>query len=152
VSLGNALLIRLSLANSYFWTLEQAGSLGSVGRCRLTALELGNGLDQLSAMSEQHTKLLKIGFGEQVQRFEVNPILGQDVQPSPNLKVSPCSFWRAPSGSLPQTGATFRYGGNMAYYALGPDLIQLPLSEALPTEGDISAHPSRYNQRTGHRH
>ena len=102
MSLGNALLIRLSLANSYFWTLEQAGSLGSVGRCRLTALELGNGLDQLSAMSEQHTKLLKIGFGEQVQRFEVNAILGQDVKPSTNLQVSTCCLWRASSDSLRQ--------------------------------------------------
>ena len=28
------------------------------------------------------------------------------------------------------TGATFRHGGNMAYYAPGPDLIQLPPPEA----------------------
>jgi antirestriction protein ArdC len=45
-------------------------------------------------------------------------------------KGEPLQLIEAAERFFAATGATFRHGGNMAYYAPGPDLIQLPPPEA----------------------
>jgi antirestriction protein ArdC len=48
----------------------------------------------------------------------------------PELKGEPLQLIEVAERFFAATGATFRHGGNMAYYAPGPDLIQLPAPEA----------------------
>ena len=48
----------------------------------------------------------------------------------PELKGEPLQLIEAAERFFAATGATVRHGGNMAYYAPGPDLIQLPPPEA----------------------
>ena len=48
----------------------------------------------------------------------------------PELKGEPLQLIAAAERFFAATGATVRHGGNMAYYAPGPDLIQLPPPEA----------------------
>lgn len=48
----------------------------------------------------------------------------------PELKGEPLQLIEAAERFFAATGATVRHGGNLAYYAPGPDLIQLPPPEA----------------------
>jgi antirestriction protein ArdC len=48
----------------------------------------------------------------------------------PEPKDEPLQLIEAAERFFAATGATVRHGGNMAYYAPGPDLIQLPPPEA----------------------
>ena len=48
----------------------------------------------------------------------------------PELKGEPLQLIEAAERFFAATGATVHHGGNMAYYAPGPDLIQLPPPEA----------------------
>jgi antirestriction protein ArdC len=59
-----------------------------------------------------------------------------------------------------KTGATYRHGGNRAFYAPGPDIIQLPVPEAFKDAESYAAtkahetvhysgHPSRLNRDFG---
>ncbi|HZR03103.1 MAG TPA: zincin-like metallopeptidase domain-containing protein [Burkholderiales bacterium] len=48
----------------------------------------------------------------------------------PEPRDEPLQLLEASERFFASTGATFRHGGNMAYYAPGPDLIQLPVPDA----------------------
>src|SRR5690606_30026860 len=64
--------------------------------------------------------------------FNVEQIEGlpEDYYNRPEPKVETMQLIEASEVFFGATGATFRHGGNMAYYAPGPDVIQLPFPEA----------------------
>ena len=69
-------------------------------------------------------------------------------------KVKPLEPIEAAERFFASTGATFRHGGNMAYYAPGPDVIQLPPSEAFKDAESYAAtkaheliHWTKHEQR-----
>jgi antirestriction protein ArdC len=75
-------------------------------------------------------------------------------------KGEPPQLLEAAERFFAATGATFRHGGNTAYYAPGPDLIQLPRPEAFRDAESYAAtkghelchwtkHESRLNREFG---
>jgi antirestriction protein ArdC len=80
----------------------------------------------------------------------------------PEPKGEPVQLLQNAERFFAATGATFRHGRNMAYYAPGPDLIQLPLPEAFRDAQSYAAtkahelthwtkHESRLNREFGRR-
>ena len=78
----------------------------------------------------------------------------------PEPKGEPLQLLESAERFFAATGATFRHGGNMAYYAPGPDLIQLPPPEAFRDAQSYAAikshelchwtkHESRLNREFG---
>jgi len=90
---------------------------------RLTRIEAG---DQGEDVERE------IPFMKGYTVFNVEQIEGlpnhYSVKPEP--KGEPLQLLEAAERFFAATGATIRHGGNMAYYAPGPDLIQLPPPEA----------------------
>ena len=110
--------------------------------------------------------------GEEVERevpfmkgytvFNVEQIEGlpDHYYAKPVPKGEPLQLLESAERFFAATGATFRHGGNMAYYAPGPDLIQLPLPEAFRDAESFAAikahelchwtkHESRLNREFG---
>jgi antirestriction protein ArdC len=78
----------------------------------------------------------------------------------PEPKGEPLQLLENAEHFFAATGATFHHGGNMAYYAPGPDLIQLPLPEVFRDAPSYAAtkahelahwtkHESRLNREFG---
>ena len=112
--------------------------------------------------------------GEEVEReipfmkaytvFNVEQIEGlpESDRSKPEPKGEPMQLIEAAEAFFAATGATFRHGGNRAYYAPGPDLIQLPPAEAFRDAETYAAtkahelthwtaHPSRLARTLGKR-
>ena len=96
----------------------------------------------LVVYADRFTRIEDDDNGDQVEQeipfmkgytvFNVEQIEGlpdhYTVKPEP--MGEPLELIQAAERFFASTGATFRHGGNMAYYAPGPDLIQLPPPEA----------------------
>jgi len=78
----------------------------------------------------------------------------------PEAKADKLELIESAEGFCAATGAVIRHGGNMAYYAPGPDLIQLPVPEAFRDAESYAAtkahelthwtkHPSRLDRDFG---
>jgi antirestriction protein ArdC len=94
--------------------------------------------------------------------FNVDQIegLSDHYYAKPEPKGEPLQLLENSERFFASTGATFRHGGNMAYYAPGPDLIQLPLPEVFRDAQSYAAtkaheithwtkHESRLNREFG---
>jgi antirestriction protein ArdC len=96
----------------------------------------------LVVYADRFTRIEAGDHGEDVEReipfmkaytvFNVEQIEGlpDHYMATPEPKGEPLQLIEAAEGFFAATGATFHHGGNMAYYALGRDLIQLPPPEA----------------------
>jgi len=96
----------------------------------------------LVVYADRFTKIESGDQGEDVEReipfmkgytvFNVEQIEGlpDHYTVKPELKGEPLQLIEAAERFFAATGATVRHGGNVAYYAPGPDLIQLPPPEA----------------------
>lgn len=112
--------------------------------------------------------------GEEIEReipfmkgytvFNVDQIDGlpEGYQTRPEPKGEPLQLIEEAEAFFAATGATFRHGGNRAYYAPGLDLIQLPPAEAFRDAESYAAtkahelthwtsHPTRLNRELGKR-
>ncbi len=78
----------------------------------------------------------------------------------PEAKADKLELIESAEGFCAATGAVIRHGGNMAYYAPGPDVIQLPVPEAFRDAESYAAtkahelthwtkHPSRLDRDFG---
>jgi len=126
----------------------------------------------LIVYADRHTKIEADGNGEQVEReiafmkgytvFNAEQIEGlpDHYYAKPEAKGEPVQLLESAEHFFAATGATFRHGGNMAYYAPGPDLIQLPLADAFRDAESYAAtkahelthwtkHESRLNREFG---
>ncbi len=74
----------------------------------------------------------EIAFMKGYTVFNVDQIIGlpADYYDKPSELPAKMQLIEKAEEFFAATGATFRHGGNMAYYAPGPDLIQLPNPEA----------------------
>jgi antirestriction protein ArdC len=126
----------------------------------------------LVVYADRHTKIEADSNGEQVEReipfmkgytvFNVEQIEGlpDHYYAKPEPKGEPVQLLENAERFFAATGATFRHSGNVAYYAPGPDLIQLPLADAFRDAGSYAAtkahelthwtkHESRLNREFG---
>ena len=90
--------------------------------------------------------------GEEVEReipfmkaytvFNVEQIEGlpESYRSKPEPTGEPMQLIEAAEAFFAATGATFRHGGNRAYYAPGPDLIQLPPARSLQGRRELRGH------------
>src|SRR6185436_12538519 len=70
------------------WSINRLGS--GTKSWRLCAIQIGDGLEQLLAMTQRDTQSLEIAFGEQPQDFEVNVVLDEDLRiPRQSKPVEP---------------------------------------------------------------
>jgi antirestriction protein ArdC len=90
---------------------------------RLTRIEADDNGDDM----EREIRFMK---GYTVFNVEQIEGLPDHYYARPEPKGEPLQLLESAERFFVATGATFRHGGNMAYYASGPDLIQLPLPEA----------------------
>jgi len=74
----------------------------------------------------------EIPFMKAYTVFNVEQIDGlpAQYQTKPEPKGEPLQLIESTERFFDATGATFRHGGNKAYYAPGPDMIQLPVPES----------------------
>jgi antirestriction protein ArdC len=154
-------------ASNLWMTYRQAGELNA----RVRKGEHG----ALVVYADRFTRIEADGNGEDVEReipfmrgytvFNVEQIEGlpDHYYGKPEPKGEPLQLLESAERFFVSTGATFRHGGNMAYYAPGSDLIQLPLPEAFREAQCYSAikahemvhwtkHKSRLNREFGSKH
>ena len=104
----------------------------------------------------------EIPFMKAYTVFNVEQIDGlpERYQAKPEPKGEPLKLIEATERFFNATGATFRHGGNQAYYAPSPDVIQLPVPEAFKDAESYAAtkahelthwtkHPSRLDRDFG---
>jgi antirestriction protein ArdC len=74
----------------------------------------------------------RIPFMKGYTVFNVEQIEGlpESYRPTPIVATERMALLEDAERFFATTGATFRHGGNMAYYAPGPDVIQMPIPEA----------------------
>lgn len=151
-------------ASSSWMTYQQAAQLNA----QVRKGEHG----ALVVYADRFTRIEADDQGEDVEReipfmkgytvFNVEQIEGlpdhYTVKPEP--KGEPMPLLEDAERFFAATSATFRHGGNMAYYAPGPDLIQLPPPEAFRDAESYAAtkahelthwtkHESRLNREFG---
>ena len=121
-----------------FWTLSYDARNRVVARTDAA----GRSTSFLYDDADRITRIEADAHGEDVEReipfmkgysvFNVEQIDGlpDHYTAKPEPKGEPLQLLESAERFFAATGATFRHGGNMAYYAPGPDLIQLPPPEA----------------------
>jgi antirestriction protein ArdC len=147
-------------------TYKQADELGS----RVRRGEHGS----MVVFADRFTKTETDDHGEEIERdipfmkaytvFNVEQIedLPTHYYTKPEPKGEPLQLIASAEAFFAVTGAAFRHGGNMAYYAPSPDLIQLPPPEAFNDAESYAAtkahelthwtaHPSRLARVLGKR-
>jgi antirestriction protein ArdC len=119
---------------SRWMTYRQAGELGA----HVRKGERGS----LVVFADRFTKTEENETGEEIER-QIPYMKGYTVFNVEQIEGLPESHYDRPSASAERmqlieraerffrvTGATFQHGGNKAFYAPGPDVIQLPVPEA----------------------
>jgi antirestriction protein ArdC len=121
-------------ASAMWMTYKQADELGA----HVRKGEQGS----MVVFADRFTKTETNDQGEEIEQdipfmkaytvFNVEQIedLPMHYTTKPELKGEPLQLIANAEAFFVATGATIRHGGNMAYYAPGPDLIQLPPPEA----------------------
>ncbi|WP_250504690.1 zincin-like metallopeptidase domain-containing protein [Caballeronia sp. AZ7_KS35] len=159
-----------AMANGYsgnrWMTFKQATELGA----HVRKGEHGS----LVVYANTVTKTEANDNGEEIEReipfmkgytvFNVDQIDGlpEGYQTKPEPKGEPLQLIEEAEAFFAATGATFRHGGNRAYYAPRLDLIQLPTPEAFRDAESYAAtkahelthwtsHPTRLNRELGKR-
>ncbi len=151
-------------ASNIWMTYKQAAELSAqVRRGEHGALVVyADRLTRIEAGDDGEDVEREIPFMKGYTVFNVEQIEGlpDHYYAKPALKGEPLQLLEDAERFFASTGATFRHGGNMAYYAPGPDLIQLPLPEAFRDAQSYAAtkahelchwtkHESRLNREFG---
>ncbi len=158
--------IERGYASNIWMTYKQAADL----KAHVRKGEHGS----LVVYADKFTQTETDDAGEEIEReipfmkgytvFNTQQIEGLPAQyyPSPTPPAEKLALIQNAEGFFAATGATFRHGGNRAYYARSTDVIQLPVPEAFKDAESYAAvkahelthwtaHPTRLDRELGKR-